>query len=296
MKTSKLASGYVLRVLIAVLFAAKAFAQETTVNLVAGGARPVDSAIKTLLERYPQTVVTYEDPPFEYGAELRDVTLEVRNDLHLFAPGKTPKVLVPLGGNLQTSYVVSADGKPSDWAATLQNIIEAQNASAAGGGRFRLEQTGDIFHVVPTAKRDTNGNWVSHDSVLDRRISIPAKELRGVEMVFAICEAVGKVAGIKVTPGGNYMNTFSHYEGTLSANNERARDVLSKLFVDVSKMRPSFAGEQKLGWALLYDLGPEPMYVLNIRGNKILRPDHSAARQPARPSSGGAPFRNSEAQ
>src|SRR5688572_14466348 len=186
--------------------------------------RPVAKAVQTLIARYEQAI-TYEDPRFAFEDDLEDVTARVRKDLHLYAPGKAPKVIVPRGGKLTVS-------SSTDLASILDEVVRIQ-ASSARGGRFRLEQTGDVFHVVPAEVRDRSGDWAAQTSVLDTAISLPTQERSGYKTIEAICSAVSAAAHIKVSVGttgleGGLVNEAGPPRYRLGADNEVARSVLMR--------------------------------------------------------------------
>lgn len=205
--------------------------------------RPVAEAVRVLATRYPNVVITYEDPPFAYVDDIKDITLEVRKDLNLYRPGQAPKVLVPLGGQLAFSYLVAASGVPMDLGATLTALFEANDASARGG-RFRVEQSATRLHVVPWQIRDSTGNWTNTASILTQHIDIPASEMTGVEMAAAIAGAVSAKIKGRVDFGIAPWSLLANHHGTLEAVDEPARDVLERVLDDVS---PGFT------WRLLYD-------------------------------------------
>jgi hypothetical protein len=231
-------------------------AQQTeTVSMEVTNGRPVAEAILSLTSRY-HFIITYEDPRYEYSADIKDITDQVRNPLNASARTSTNRVLVPVEGSLQVSYEarVGTDGRPADVRDTLQQILTA-NAASFLPGRFRVEQVGDVFHVIPTQVRDRRGNWVAQTSVLDTRITLPPQELRGDQMLEAITNAIGEATGTHIGLGLGSINPYYHFEGHLEARNEVARDVL---------LRTLHAINDRFTWRLLY--GPDvKSYALNVR-------------------------------
>lgn len=224
------------------------------VDLYIDSGRPVAEAIESLAQRYP-TVITYEDPRYEYRDEIKDVTEAVRNPLNQRARTSGHRVLVPSGGSLQLSYDAFVDtGEPVDLVGTLQRILEA-NESRASGGRFRILESGKVFHVVPMEIRDVNGVWVRQASVLDTRITLSAQNLQGDQMLNAIVDAITDSTGIEIGLGLDSINLYAKYQGRLEASNEIARDVLLRTLHSIS---------DRLTWRLLY--GPDvKSYGLNVR-------------------------------
>ena len=228
--------------------------QETSIDLFVDDPRPVAKAVDMLISKYP-VVVTYEDPRYEYHGDIRDVTLEVRRDLHLYDdPSKAPRVLVPAGGVFDVSYSgLPETGEPIDWDETLNAIINTHEVSDSGG-RFAIERVGDVLHVKPTQTKNPNGLWVEQASILDTIVSIAAEKLNGLEMLVAICEALSEATGQSVVIGTSPLNPFFHHEGVFQANHERAREVLQRTLHSVNDY---------LTWKLLYD-PVAAQYALNI--------------------------------
>ena len=97
--------------------------------------RPVAKAVETLVAKYG-SLITYEDPRYEYAGDLQDATSRVRQDLDRYPPGHAPKVVVPLGGRLTVS------SSSTDVATILQQIVQSSDH-----GHFRVQQTNNIFHI-----------------------------------------------------------------------------------------------------------------------------------------------------
>ena len=229
-------------------------AQTVVVSMEVTDGRPVAETIRTLTKKYP-TVVTYEDPRYEYPGDIKDVTEEVRSRLSGPAGASTKRILVPGGGTLRFSYEanVDANGRPANVRETLEAVLTA-NMNSAFPGRFRIEQTGEVFHVIPTQVRNQRGDWVAQASVLDARITLPRREMNGYEMLVAITEAVSDATGIHVGLTSGDANSFFNHSGYLQADNEVARSVL---------LRTLYAINNRFTWSLLY--GPDvKWYALNI--------------------------------
>jgi hypothetical protein len=221
--------------------------------IIVNSGRPVAAAVVELLKRYP-VVITYEDPRYTYAGDLKDVTEQIRNPQ---APPRNdgPRVLVPVGGQLQVRYAVSSlTNEPASLESALESIVEAKAALPAGG-RFRVERSGSVFHVVASQVRDPSGQWVEHTSVLDAPLTLKTGELNGVDMIRAIVDEVSARSGVKF--GFNairVMRVLADYRGAVEANNEVAREVMLRTLQGI---------DERLTWLLYYD----PLmqgYALNI--------------------------------
>jgi hypothetical protein len=207
-------------------------------RLSAEGARPVAKATTILSEKYGYSI-SYEDP---------------RSPL---LPGRL-------------TFVFAS----ADITNALSQLVNAQ-AARDGGGRFRVKQTGDTFHVVPTAFSDANGNWIRQESVLDIWISLPKQERTEEEMFQAICDAVSSAAHINMSPGmGAFGGGIHGEEGPrkyyLGADGEPARRVLMRALAQRGD-----APQVRLTWHLYYG-AREQRYILNI----ITVPDRDAFTKP----------------
>jgi hypothetical protein len=218
--------------------------------------RPIAEGVRKLVSNFGY-VISYEDPRYEYTDDVEDVTEAVRNPLHKYAPGALPKrVFIPRRANFALD-VPSVSGS-QDMAAVLQKLI---SMGRDRGGHFRVEQSGAVFHIVPTEVRDINGNWVSNPSIMDVEISIPAKERSESEMYNSIFEAVGSAAHVPVVEGNGVhpegiASTASPKTYQFGADHEVARSVLLRMLATTNTFH-------KRTWRLLYDYS-DKKYYLNI--------------------------------
>jgi hypothetical protein len=266
-------------VLLACLPATRANGQTQTEGIHVQDARPVQAAVNALLERYP-IVITYEDPKYEFADDIVDLTDRMPH------PPKV-RVLAPVGGVLQVSYEASKEiGQPVSMAATLNDIVRAKNTFETGG-RFQVEQRGDVFHVVPAQIRDAHGVWVNRGSILEAPISMTTPGMDGLELLGAVAKNVNEVSGIRViVSAAGLTNALRRYRGTVEAKNEPARDVLLRTLHSISP---------RLSWLLDYDPTFQ-YYVLNVvlaaePPPKEIPLDLSKIPRPGDPTPAGPPKR-----
>lgn len=153
---------------------------------------------------------------------------------------------MPRGGVLRTSYAVVKDtGALVDPAEALRGILQVKNLDAVGG-RFSLEQNGEVFHVVPAAVRDSNGAWIEQTSILDTRITFSSGELNGYELIEAILKEVGQSNGAHILglSAERFTSALVRYRGSIEARDEPARDVLLRALHSIS---------ERFTWLLNYD-------------------------------------------
>jgi hypothetical protein len=220
------------------LLTAHAQAQTALKNLQVTDRRPVEAAVLELIGHYP-VVITYEDPQFRYAGDVEDLTDQARKK-HPNARG----LIGPRVGTLHANYEVSQEtGELANVSAALVNIVNAKNADAVGG-RFKVLQIGDVYHVIPTEIRDSTGAWIKQTSILDVRITLKTGELNGAELLKAILEKVSEASGQKLGWGiDGFNNTFAAYRGGIDVKDEPARDVLIDMLHDIS---------DRFGWAVHY--------------------------------------------
>ena len=133
------------------------------------------------------------------------------------------------------------------------------------GGHFRVEQTGDIVHVVPTAVRNRNGAWVAQKSILDTPISLKEKNVTAYEMVRAIAYAVTAASNVRVELGTNDLDSGLMDENgpskySLASDEESARSVLMRALADIDAERGG-----RRTWLLFYgNQATANWYALNI--------------------------------
>jgi len=107
----------------------------------------------------------------------------------------------------------------------LQQIVDVQ-ANRVGGGKFRVEQSGQMLHVVPASIRNAKGEWIEQGSVLRHRITIPAAGRSAAEMLNAICAALTKSGGTPVALASGPLRALNAAKSVQAADNELARDTL----------------------------------------------------------------------
>jgi hypothetical protein len=227
------------------LFASSGASQDDqTVTISVNNGRPLASAVEEI-EKRSGRVITYEDPFYLFPADTEDVTLAVRRD------GRTePRVLVPRGGPFFFRYPASA----LDPSAALGKLIEEYNRSGYPG-LFRLIRTGDVYHIVPSERRNRAGAFEPQASLLDTNISISVASRSALEMVKAITDAVSSQVAAKIGVGTVPLNAMlrTHLNGGATA--ETARTVLSRT---LDAIHP------RLSWQLFCDPGPTPTCALNV--------------------------------
>jgi hypothetical protein len=264
-------------------FPAVVHGQTSSVVLAVNDPRPLEEAVLSLISSYPVTI-TYEDPRYEYAGDLRDITSQVSK-----TPHPQVRTIVPRGGALKITYdLLEATGQPADMADALRKLVAAKNADNYGG-HFELRQSGETFHIVPTAMQDGRGRWIEQQSVLDVPITYSSGGRRdGFELIEAILKEASVASGQKIV--GVERSAFAcsltcdEFKRTVDAHDEPAREVLAKLLHSLSP---------RYSWVL--NFGPqENCYVFNlVMGAERPAPHvecHWPTPKPGDPTPAGPPF------
>jgi hypothetical protein len=221
--------------------------------------RPVFRAVLKLQEQYGY-VITYEDPPYRTADDLNDVAPMIHKDYLKFPADQRPTLFVPKSVELNLKFPASLTTSGAlGIYAILTQLVQTQNNSGKGG-HFRVEQVGNVFHVIPIDVRDRNGNWTGHESLLDTPISLPNGDRTEQQLYQAIAAQVATRSGVQIhaaVNGGILLGRAPpNPDMNLGASNELARDVLTRVI-------ESHTGKRT--WALLHtpEMG-ENVYHLNI--------------------------------
>jgi hypothetical protein len=252
----------IVTVLIFSSFVGGSQGDEQTIKLSVDDGRPVAAAVLQLEENCG-CVITYEDPRYVHSSEMNDVTESVRKDLDKFRPGEAPRVIVPRGGPLAVDYEALPGTKvPINTRATIEKVLNS-HANAGGPGRFRLEQEGETFHVIPTDFKNSLGELTPQESPLDTVISFPAQERSAAQTLQVICNAISEQSQTSVSVATFPLNPFFRYRDVRGLQSGKARDALISLLQSVD---PS----GHLSWRLLGGAGTNTYY-LNIHRVAPLR-------------------------
>jgi hypothetical protein len=209
-------------------------AQEAPNTITVNDPRPLAAAILALEKRHGW-IVTYEDPPYEYATEVRDVTGAVRRDFDL---SKT--VLIPGGGLFVFTDPAGIAPGDVDARAALGTMLDAYHTSG-NPGTFRVIRQQSVFHVVPTSSLDAHGVATRRTSPLDARIQVRAGDASAFETLQAVLRLAGDASGTQLVVGTVPTNLLRQTVVPQPAANVTARDALLRTFA---------ATRQRLSWQL----------------------------------------------
>jgi hypothetical protein len=211
--------------------------------------RPVASAITTLESRFSR-IITYEDAPLVHPDDTLDVTESVRRDLHKYAPGKAPRVIVPRGG------VISLEYSRNDPIELVLGYVLSEAERVTPSATFRTDETNGIIHVIPRSIKGLAGETVPVRSILETPVQLAAQQRTGMQMLEAWRDAVSTSSKKRVMIGAAPFALLVSYKDDKGVNSQNARDALSEILTRAGK-------GMKLSWQLLYDPG-QKIYAINI--------------------------------
>jgi hypothetical protein len=195
----------------------------------------------SLLEREFGWIITYEDPPFQFARDIRDVTVEVRKDL---TPA-SPRVLIPNSFPFAFSYVALPGNTARSPEEALQGLVRAY-ATSGNSGAFRIISAPPMYHLVPTQFHDVHGALVSYESVLEAQISLPSGRRSLFRVMEEIAAELTKGTGTRVVAGAMPLNFAIKTEVEGGADNVPARMVLRRILSETG--RP-------VSWQMFFDPG-----------------------------------------
>ena len=217
--------------------------------------RPLAKMAAVLTERYG-VPVSYEDVSrYSYYAELED-------PVNFHAREPRSKVLPPRPSRLSilTPPVSERTPATSSTITALLNSALEKHESSGNPGRFRLLQTGTALVITPVAARNASGQFVPDASPLELRISIPEADGTSLAALTAFSHALSAAAGKRV----DFFDGFITTEFRFGADNEIARDVLSRLIQTASKHMVGIhstdsheTAHAKIAWDLILNPGLE---------------------------------------
>lgn len=144
----------------------------------------VPEAMDALVERYGY-VVTLETPPYVFEDDLQD-EMALRNDSGRVSKSIAPKILTAKGLTLSLNLPPAGSVDTVEMSSIVKQLV--QNVSTSNrGAHYRVEQEGDVFHIIPSEVRNASGTWVAHTPIFDTPISIATGERSILATVLVPC-------------------------------------------------------------------------------------------------------------
>ena len=195
-------------------------------HLEVDAGRLVGASVQELILRH-RFRITYEDPRYPNLADYVDITEQVGVPV----PDKRSRIL------WLKNRQMSVDLDTSRGAEGMLNQIVSAAAGVHPEAKFRVVKKGNWYHVIPAA-----------GSLLDTHISLPDKMRTVGEALHEIAAAVKSASGQAIDYGccGGQEPDEPRYP--VHANNERAREVMTRLLDSIAA-----AGHGERTWLILYE-------------------------------------------
>ncbi len=260
-RSNVLKLGCILAVFAGVMYAQKGTSHGQTVSVT--DSRPLAQIAEILNGRYG-VPISYEDASaYPFDGDLGDTVETERRRGFPSAPALTLRntTLKFVAEPLDVGFDGAWPGRPADPAGVariLQGVLD-QHAANGSPGRFKILQTKLGLAIVPTATRNSAGDFVPEQSLLDTRISFAKVEGDTYSVINTFTEALAAASGAKIDfPFGGLAHS-----SPVAANNEIARDVLARIATGLVFYR---AGPPlPLVWTLVTQPGIAPPHTATYR-------------------------------
>jgi hypothetical protein len=220
-------------------------AQSSRLEVVIDDPRPLAKAASELEQRFGW-IVTYEDVPYVFAGDRRDVTLEVAR----VSPTGGRRVIQPNG----SPFLLSIEQTPKDPIQSLNEVVRAYMRSG-NTGVFRVQAAPPYYHVFPIEFRTERGVSVTQQAVLNSPISLSPGRRTLMRVLEELTGAVATATSKRVVVGTVPINFAMQTQVEGGADNEPARNVLRRILRETGV---------SLSWQLFSDPSGTFDYVLNL--------------------------------
>lgn len=210
--------------------------------------RPVAAAVRQV-ETHFAHVVTYEDTRYVNPGDILDVTEEISRDR-----ASTKRIYARKPGTINFSFAPSSEPAAHQILQVLRGLIAHANGKGLFG-KFAVEPGDGAYHIIPVAIRGKKGSLEAYASPLETYISFAADNEDGLELMFRLADTISSFSGVKVRAGTMPLNRFAQARVSVSAEGERARDVLWRALKSI---------DAALSWQMLCDVGEDGLCAINI--------------------------------
>jgi hypothetical protein len=178
--------------------------------------RPMAAAVLALSEQ-TGACINYEDPRYTFPG-----------DVERLVPGEP--ILQPRVSGIWFTYQ-----RDEETESVIRKLLDTHD-QAGNSGRFKVSKIDSVFNVSPTHTRDDAGEWVPHESVLDRRISVSFKEVSYFEALQTVCSLASRAPFTDALGFGvNASNLLMQSRCTLDFQDESVRVILCRMIADCNE-------------------------------------------------------------
>src|SRR5688572_16457635 len=195
------------------------------------------------IEKQTGWTITYEDPSYQYAADIEQIEGES-------ADGK------PVFGMRHVPFVFTFDAeKRKDAVKALRELVDTFEMRT-GGQKFRVIAEKGVIHLVPQLNKNAQGVFVEQRPALDTRISLPAGKRSLADFLSEFTQVVSKESGRRIDIGTVPLNLIINIVVDLPAyENTQARAILREALSRVPDRPGSCC--VKLSWQLYGGVGDE---------------------------------------
>lgn len=210
--------------------------------------------------------ITYEEAPLEYGGDQSALAVSPRiksaRPTPLVVSFEEPKDVtsIPEKHRIMQDLARQYSGPPE------RGVLGKGFASRyIGPQTMTILSNGDYTHIIPTMIKDSQGNVVAYEPLLSTRVSLIPAQRNLFETVSMVLSQISQIRNVSLVLGNAPTNLFLQTQQVTEANNEEARDVLTRIFEDAAGARKTAGfSEIRLTWALMCDPGFHGCF-LNVR-------------------------------
>jgi len=159
-------------------------AQAPAETLESSAPRPLADVVLQLETRFGARI-TYEDPRWEFAGDLVDVTESVRRD---GVRDSQHRVVAPVGRPFRFEIPNRLKYVPTPRPVLLTVVREYGNSG--NNGRFSITATGDVFHVIPVARRNRSGTVTPMKSRLASRVRLSPRSRSAQDLIAEVLASV----------------------------------------------------------------------------------------------------------
>lgn len=216
--------------------------QERTATFATDYPRPLESVTYTLIHEYG-VLVTFEEAPLEHTSDIVDPNKGNSNE------GKT---YLPRGGKLQFSFDLAEDLRSiSDPARAILSAIDAYQ-KAGLSGEYQLQQAEEYFHIVPLARKNTQGVVTPVTSPLDAIVTIEGDAAHPHLVLRELATAITHASGYHVYIGHSPFLRGNELPVSRDFKAVSARAALRELLLRTGK---------RSSWYLMFDIRQRAYYL-----------------------------------
>lgn len=215
--------------------------------------RPL-AALATELETRYHIIVTYEEGLW-MSPDTEDVTQRI---IDSGKPKPPIPVIVPRKAAVSFQYAL--DPVNGSATADILSALLDQYHAANAPGRFRLEGSNGLYHLIPSGLKDPSGYWNDVSPVLSIPVSLADEERTVDDTLDEIVAQLNRASPVKIGWGFTPLNLFNQTRIRLAADNVPARQLMRRILEHLLRQNLP----RRVTWHLNYDPEILNKYILNF--------------------------------